>query len=495
MEKYLLRENSKKANCDILLINPLYNRRLGSGIIPPIGLAYLASFLRDEGFRPRIIDCSIYFDSLSISTIERMKKWLGEELTSIRPKIAIGIGPCTTSAIQSIQAIADTCKEIYPSTPLIFGGPLALIPGQDWLFFGELKASAVVKGDGELPLTHILTRLREGESLSGISGVQTSENQKIEPYFLKDLDSLPYPALDTFKMNCYKPSVRRDLFASPFAPIIGSRGCPFACGFCISGQFIKYRRRSFEKIAKEAEILYKNFGIRSLVFYDDALFPDISKVNEEIRFLAELLDKSAPGILWQIEIRPDVFSNISRDTFEYIFARGCRQLNIGIEKFSQAQLKLLSKPYSTDHLEETCKLVNKVCRKMRLTGTFILGGPGETLSSICETIEFSARLNLLFAHYYPLELYPGTPIYYSVFGQNERAWYDKIISDKWQWGEVIYENANLSATQLMELVSFAYRYFYDRKEWKEIAKRCLGKNYWKAQMITKLWQKDRFRLG
>jgi len=380
--------------------------------MPPLGLAYLTSFLRTEEFSPKIIDCSLHFNQQTTSEIGKMEKWLREQLVLNNPRLAIGIGPCTTSAIRSIHATVSTCRKMYPNKPLILGGPLTLLPGQDWLFFGELGASAVVKGDGELPLARILHRLREDKSVEGIQGVQTRAKRKIEPFFLKDLDALPYPAWDAFTLENYKPSIRRDLFANPTAPIIGSRGCPYSCSFCVSGHFIEYRKRSFEKIADEIKMLREKYEIRSLIFYDDTLFPSVSTINEELILLAELVKKSAPGIFWQFEIRPDVFSHISRETIEYIFARGCRQFNIGIEKNSQSQLELLMKPYATDRLRETCELVTKVCPRMRLAGTFILGGPKETIKSIRETVEFSTKLHLLFAHYSPLELYkrPISPL-------------------------------------------------------------------------------------
>ncbi|HEY9245294.1 MAG TPA: radical SAM protein [Candidatus Methanoperedens sp.] len=489
-----MRDDINKGNYDILLIHPSYHRRLGSGTVPPIGLANLVSFLSKTGFTSKILDCSLYFDSLESSKIEEMKNWLRNRLTLTNPRLAIGIGPCTTSSIKSILAVTDVCREVHPQIPLIFGGPLTLILGQEWLFFELLGAFAIVKGDGEYAVSNILTQLREGKALSNIPGVQNTINQQVEPNFIEDLNILPHPYWDLFNMSAYKPSIRRDLFIYPFAPVIGSRGCPHSCSFCISGQLIKYRRYSFEYIIEQVRILRKKHNIRSIIFYDDSLFPYTSNINEEINLFADLLFQSTPDVLWQIEIRPDVFSQISDSTFQHIFSCGCHQMNIGIEKASALQLKLISKSFDIKQLTDTCKSVAKNCQEMRLTGTFILGGPKETLESIHENIEFSTQLNLLFAHYYPLELYPGTPAYRSVCGLNNKEWFDKIINDNLPWGEIIYEDVNISSTQLMELTRSAYRYFYDRNEWKELAKHHLGRNYEKVQIHVKSWLNDRFQL-
>jgi radical SAM superfamily enzyme YgiQ (UPF0313 family) len=424
-----------------------------------------------------------------------MKDWLQKEIRQHKPKFAIGIGPCTTPTVKSTHAVAETCRKVYPDLPRIFGGPLTMIPRQEWVFFKEFAATAIVKGDAEIPLRDILLNLRQGKSLSEIHGVQTSEDQVKEIYFLRDLDRLPYPAWDIFDLRRYKPSVRRDLFAYPFAPAVGSRGCPFSCGFCISGQHIEYRRRSFNKIAEEIGYVHNTFGVRSLVFYDDALFSDTKTVNEDMRLFAASINERAPEVLWQIEIRPDLFSNISEDTIQYVFTRGCRQLNIGVEKASKNQLHAINKLYNISDFMDACQSVGRVCSEMRLAGTFILGGPKETIEAIHETIEFSEELGLLYAHYYPLELYPGTPVYHSVFGDDYKIWYQKIMNDKWQWGEIIYENESYSAAQLIDLVHQAYSQFYGRKEWKKKAKRILGDHYPEILGVTKLWKKDRFRLG
>jgi len=461
--------------------------------MPPVGLAFLASSVRKAGFTCKIIDCALRFDTLDASTILKTMDWLHSELSLANPRLAIGIGPCTTSSIRSIVAIADLCKEKHSSTPLIFGGPLALVPDQGWLFFRRLNAFAVVKGDGEHPLVRVLTALQQGTTISHIPGVQAAEDQDTTPYFEKNLDECPSPAWDMLEILSYKPSIRRDLFVEPVASILGSRGCPYRCAFCLSG-LVKYRKHSYQYVAEQAAILQRQYGIRALIFYDDCFFPDHSRANDEISSFVELLSHWAPGLLWQIEIRPDVFCAISDETLRQMFSGGCRQINLGIEKGNRSQLELLCKPFDIPTLIANCQSVKRVCPGMRLTGTFILGGPGETSSTIQETLDLSTQLGLLFAHFYPLELYPGTVFYDSVFHKDMRAWFDRIMNDALPWGEIVYQDTQISSARLVDLVCSAYRNFYDRDEWRDLARKQLGANYEKVLTITKSWQHDRFLL-
>jgi radical SAM superfamily enzyme YgiQ (UPF0313 family) len=132
---------------------------------------------------------------------------------------------------------------------------------------------------------------------------------------------------------------------------------------------------------------------------------------------------------------------------------------------------------------------------MRLTGTFILGGPGEDYATINDTVEFSTSLGLLFAHFYPLELYQGTALYEEVYDeQDTTTWYHKIMSDDLPWGEVIYENEILSRNALLNSVSNAYNTFYSRETWHQLARRMLGKNYVETANVVSEWSKDRFNL-
>jgi hypothetical protein len=52
-------EQAGQAAVDVLLIHPPYHRRAGSGVIPPIGLAYVAAALEAHGLSVSILDCAL----------------------------------------------------------------------------------------------------------------------------------------------------------------------------------------------------------------------------------------------------------------------------------------------------------------------------------------------------------------------------------------------------------------------------------------------------
>jgi radical SAM superfamily enzyme YgiQ (UPF0313 family) len=131
---------------------------------------------------------------------------------------------------------------------------------------------------------------------------------------------------------------------------------------------------------------------------------------------------------------------------------------------------------------------------MRLTGTFLLGGPNETIDDVKETIALAKNLPLDFAHFYPLELYPGTELFNDRYARRPTAWAYSVLEDEGNIsGELIYEDGVLSASRLLELAQLAYKEFYSRPEWH---KRYLTKiapilEYNGLEIVDK-WCSDRF---
>ncbi len=483
------------SKCDILLINPPYHRRIGSGIVPPLGLAYLCSSLINANFNPEVLDCSLVIQDLFEDSLRKLKIFVKEQIKSLNPKYAIGIGPCTTATLKAIIEIINACNEVCPYKPIIMGGPLTLIPQIDWLFFDKLKVFAVIKGDGESRIVELLSRMKHKQEIKGIQGIQTQKKENVVPYFERNLNNLLFPTWDKFVLKSYKPSIRRDLFYYPFVPVIGSRGCYFDCSFCFSGQCIKYRKRRLSNIIEEIRFLVSKYDIQSIIFYDDCLFINNKKINPKIVEFSNSIGRISDELFWQFEIRPDLFSKLDVETTKTLYENGCRQINLGIENVSQKNLEFLNKEYSVDLVKEKSDMIRKYVKKLRLTGTFIFGGPYETENTIRNTIEYSTKLNLLYAHFYPLEIYPGTPLY-DIYVDNKKNifWYEEILQSDKPWGEIIYESKELPINKLFNFINLAYKSFYERKDWLNLAKFLLKENFESVLGIINHWKKNRFNI-
>jgi radical SAM superfamily enzyme YgiQ (UPF0313 family) len=71
--------------------------------------------------------------------------------------------------------------------------------------------------------------------------------------------SLPYPAFDLYARI-------------PYICIATSRGCPYRCLYCASGQLQpSFLSRDPFAVADEIEFWWKRHGVANFAFYDDAL--------------------------------------------------------------------------------------------------------------------------------------------------------------------------------------------------------------------------------
>ena len=399
--------------------------------------------------------------------------------------------PCAAASTPTLSGICNRIPEI----PLIYGGPLTSIPHQNWIFFKILNADAVIPGDGEHALAMLLERIRDKKGIENTMGVITNPKEKIQLNTIQNLNKLPFPARDLFPLSQYKLSVRRELFVNPFANMVVTRGCPFSCPFCLSGTLNNcQRRRSIENILCEIKFLKERYGVRSIVFYDDMIFPNKSTVNEDVKFFSESIFSNYQGsLLWQIEFRPELLCELEDVVLKKMVNAGCRQLNVGFEKGYEKGIREFGKKYNLDEVKEVSKNIRKKHPKLRLAGTFIIGSPNEKKDEALQTIEYSKDVNLLYAHFNPLKLYPGTKFYNKKFGEKSRYWYEVAMKENNLSCDLICENSELTTNAIFDLISYAYDSFYDRDDWKKLSHNILGSHINEIDKIIKSWSKNRLQ--
>lgn len=441
---------------DLLLINPPFHRRNGSGTIFPLGLGYIISAVKQEGFAYKVIDCTQIISTYKKEDLYTLRENLIGELKGYSP-LLVGIGPCITTQVKALQIITQCCLEMYGVDRIFAGGPLASINGQEWFFFDFLKIKYIVKGDGEEAICKMLDCVKRGEGIGNCDCVTRLGYS----YFneIENIDGLNFPARPFIFDNII--SIRRkaeDTIRT--ASMITSRGCIYSCKYCVSGnmKYKKFRKRSNIDIANEMEYLLENYKITDVIFYDDCFFYNIKNVHNEIEMFCNTLIDRKISMTWQMEIRCDLFLKLCKEDIILLEKAGCRQVNLGIEKTYVAGLEELGKNIPLNGLAEQILALKNISH-IKVAGTFILGGKNETERDIKDIIENSTKLHLDYAHYNPLFIYPGTPIYQEYF-KNEKEWVDYIIKDNWPWGEVVYENKYINREQLICLVDYAYEKFY-----------------------------------
>jgi anaerobic magnesium-protoporphyrin IX monomethyl ester cyclase len=293
---------------------------------------------------------------------------------------------------------------------------------EDYLAAG---ADYAILREGELTLGELMDRLtgRTGvpfESIPGLafqdpSGgvVRTAPRQ-----YIRDLDSLPFPAWDLVDMDAYRETwYRHHGFFS--MNVVSSRGCPYHCSWCakpIWGQ--RYNTRSPESVVAEMKLLRQRYRPDHLWFVDDIFGLKPGWVQ---RF-ADLVEQEGVRIPFKSLQRMDLL--LRGDTVPALARAGARTIWIGAESGSQKILDAMDKGIRVEQVYEAT-------RRLRAAGievAFFLqfGYPGETLEDIEKTLQVVRDCrpdDIGIAVSYPL---PGTRFYEAVKSElgTKQNWVD-----------------------------------------------------------------------
>jgi radical SAM superfamily enzyme YgiQ (UPF0313 family) len=165
------------------------------------------------------------------------------------------------------------------------------------------------------------------------------------------------------------------------------------------------RFRSIESVIEEISVLFYRFGIDFITFYDDTFTCSIKRLKEIVRGLKD------KGLLGKIGF----FCNGTADTVREGTCRVMKEMGVinvffGFESGSNRILQYLKK--SRVSVEDN-KRAFRLCKRfgIKVSASFIIGSPGETLEDIIKTIELirwtlkNDVVSLLVRIAYP---YPGT---------------------------------------------------------------------------------------
>ena len=437
----------------VLLMKP-YSR--SDELIPPFGLGYLATAIRDQ-HDVKILDG--IKDKLSS---DKFRSLLQEE-----PYDVIGI-QIFTFHVASVRDYIKVAKEILPGAKIILGGPHpSCSPYNIFDFFSDIHWA--FKGEAEIGLSQLLdfisSNRTSADNLSGIPGLvwrnrgETIVNPQI---FVEDLDQFGIPSWDLLRPDKYPLAPHGAFFKNyPIAPIIVTRGCPFSCtyfaGYLVSGK--KIRRRSVDKVIEEIKILYHKYGIREIHIEDD----NFTMYNDLVYDFCKKLKENNLKITWTCPngVRLDT---LTKDLLITMKDAGLYSISVGVESGSDRILRDMKKSLTKEKTREKVQLI-KDCG-LEVSGFFIIGYPTETREDIMETINFARSMDLKRAGFSLFKPFPGTEATRQLIEKGEL----KEMSDE-DWAHFVLADA-----------VYAPRGF-TRKEMRKLRRKALMKFYFRPKII------------
>jgi len=374
-----------------------------------LGILRVAAMLEKRGYPVEVLDLSgiknykevvkIYAESSGINTFC---------LTA------------TTPQMPSVSLITEVIREVKPRAKIILGGPhITLINaayrnemkrGVDGRAAAAMKIytsmfDVLVAGDGEYAIFPALE--------PGAPKLINADDPGSALFLTKkQLDELPYPARHLVDVGSYHYSIE----GVPATSMIAQLGCPFNCGFCggrESPMLRRVRMRSSANVVAEMVHLYKTYGFKGFMLYDDEL-----NVNPRMIELMNLVADCQKELGVEFKLRGFVKSELFTDEqAEAMYRAGFRWILAGFESGSP---KILNNINKKAFREENTRCVEIARRNgLKVKALMSMGHPGESEETVRHTHDWLMQVKPDDFDVTVITTYPGTP-YYDYAVQDEK---------------------------------------------------------------------------
>jgi tetratricopeptide (TPR) repeat protein len=397
---------------------------LNYSLLPPLGMATLAAYLRANGIaidqddlHIRInhrnafggagerIPTEVFCDEARILAYAGGAEDPG--LDAVMDQVE-ALSPCAGYDVVLLSLIGDALNPSEAMFTLAFSrrlktkhGPLIVVGGKDreldaLLERGPRHIDHIGRDKGEKLLFQLLTALRHGLAAPDIpdSPIRSSglvlNSDPVRVWTEPDYRGLPLDLYEFRSPRRLEPEDEElrsllDGFARSGLRAAQHKlmeGCFFECIFCGSSRTREVLALPPRKAVAQLRRLREDYGIRCFFFLNRLINISRRYVNE---FCDEIIGTGL-DILWSDCARAD---NLDRDTLLKMRRAGCTRLIYGLETASPRLLKLIDKRIDLDRLAEIVRWTDEAGI---LTGLEMISGfPGETREDLQATVDFLRR--------------------------------------------------------------------------------------------------------
>ena len=383
-----------KKNFNLLLINPwIFDFTAYDFWSKPLGLLYIASILREQGYKISYIDCidrynqevlklqnreypqkdefgrgSFYKEEIKrpeiLKNIPRRFSRYGitediflKELEKVPQPQAVLITSIMTYWYPGVFRAIEVIRQVFPGVPIIIGGVYTTLCFEHALKFSG--ADYIVKSNNLIDLLQIL------EEFTG--------NKNNYSKYEKGLNYLPYPAWDLY------PNL-------DYICILSSRGCPFRCNYCASFRINpRLEFRNPIKVAQEIEYWHKRRGVKDFIFYDDALL--ISSEDNFLIILDELINRK---VAIRIHTPNGIHARmINEETAYKMYQSGVETIRLGFETVDPlVQSETGGKITNLEFKKAVDYLLKAGFKSSQIGAYLLIGIPEQNIQEIIDSFQF-----------------------------------------------------------------------------------------------------------
>jgi len=417
------------------------------GAAPPLGMLYIATYLRENG-----IDISIIDEAAQGYSLKDIMDWIKKEDPDI-----LGFSTCSATG-RKAALIAEKAKKEKPNIKVTFGNFFATFNAER-ILKKYPSVDFIIRGEGEHTSLDLAKCLEKDGDLKKVLGINFRNNGEIvstpDRPLIKDIDSLPFPDRELLDVEYHNTTAGVVVAPRKFSGFVTSRGCVYRCRFCGCRRLARtlWRSRSVDNILKELHLLSSQ-GYQQLFFVDDNFTLNPKRV---IRLCRRMKEEKV-GVEFFAEGRVD---HCPQEMLYEMVRAQCKMMYFGIENGTQKVLDYYDKQTTPKQSMDAVARARKAGVDV-IVASFIVGAPHETRQEIWNTLKFAQKLQVDIPQFNILATFPGTDIWEELKAQ------DLVDEEKhWETGVMVSEVSpdTVPTKEIEELIHEGYQRFFIRPDY------------------------------
>jgi len=358
----------------------------------PLGLAYIAKALREEGHQIEVMD--LCFSQQVSADLESALHQFQPDLIGISLRNLDNLTyPTSLSYLKEVEEVVRICHQFTSSRLVIGGSGYSLAPKE---LLQHLNVDFGIVGEGEDIFLQLVRRLEKGDPLSPSPHLLIKK--KPFPPLIEGARVFPIrnPDRSFFETHRY-------LEEGGMGNIQTKRGCPFSCIYCtyplLEGK--KVRVRKTEEVVEEIQHLVEE-GVDYVYFVDDIFnYPPA-----DAEALCREMARRKIDIKWSAFVNP---SFLNETLLQWMKEAGCVGVEFGTDSGSPRMLENYKKSFTQEDIIRSSKICSTL--KVNQCHYLLFGGPGEDEETIEESFHLMDQLDpTAVIAMLGIRIYPGTEI-------------------------------------------------------------------------------------